>query len=103
MIMREVTPNKKRSCFCMKIFRNLFTMSVSVVLFTSVVGMEKDRMVKFMGDFSVVSMEESDVSFMKTLHKHYQDHKSAVNAQSIIPRYKYVPSHAIALVCDALK
>jgi hypothetical protein len=71
------------------------------IVVTPLVCMEKKSIIQFMGD-PVVSIKESNLCLMKTLHKHYKQHQNATKSGGILPRYEHVSEQAIALVNDAL-
>jgi hypothetical protein len=66
------------------------------------VCMKKDRMVNFMGDFTVISIKESNLQLMKAWNNHYQKHKEVVDKGGIVPLFKNVSAYQLGLVNDAL-
>lgn len=62
-----------------------------------------DRVVKFVGDFSVICVEKSHLPLIKTLYGEYQEHKKIADKGGIVPSSRYVSTKGLSLINEALK
>lgn len=77
-------------------------MVITMVVVMPIICMEKGRIVKFVGDISIIPIKESNVMLMKALHQHCQGYKEVVDRGGLVPQYPHVSSEVLCLVNNAL-